>query len=94
MEGAMITESQEAFVGIAQIVKQENEIDIHGGPLHAAHGHGKPADESVADTSGRKFRDNFWDGGFEIHGSACFSLRLRESNIEQRTKGKRLKVIS
>jgi hypothetical protein len=85
MEGAMISQSQEAFVGSAQVLKQENKIDVQGGPLHAAHGHGKSADKSVADPSGRKFRNNFGDGGFEIQGSAgsaCFSLRIREKNIE------------
>ena len=91
MEGSMIAQRQKAIMGIAQVLKEENKIDIQSRPLHAAHGHGKSADQSVANASGRKFSGNFWNGGFEIHvvrGQGSAGDRGRRSEVRgRRTEG-------
>ena len=76
MECPVIAQRQQAIMSLVEVLKKENEIDIQSRPLHAAHRHGKAANESVANAGASKFSGNFWNGGFEIHfglESLCFA---------------------
>jgi hypothetical protein len=68
MEGSMIAQCQKAIMCIAQILKEQNKIDIHRRALHAAHCHGESTDQSVVNACGAKFSGNEWNGGLKIHG--------------------------
>src|SRR5690606_31468074 len=80
-----VAQGPEDGVGLLQIFQKEYEIRVQSGALDPAHGHGKPADQGVANASRVEATDQAGKCLAEVHG-VRYRWEHRTSNIEHRRK--------